>query len=86
MQGFNIKLFNYDAFRGCSEGAVGVQNTLKGHRKPRTYRVLTTHLSRTYHALNFARYFIGIIYIVYNTGEMIYVWERRPFPCYGFLD
>ena len=29
-----------------------------------------THLSRTYHALNFARFFVGIIYIVYNTREL----------------
>ena len=29
-----------------------------------------THLSRTYHALNFARVFVGIIYIVYNTREL----------------
>ena len=71
MQEFNTKLFNYDAFRGYREGVVGVQNTLKDPRKPRTYRVLMTHLSRTYHALNFACYFVGIIYIVYNTREII---------------
>ena len=40
-------------------------------RKPRTYRVLMTHLSRTYHALNFAFNYIGIIYKVYNTGKMM---------------
>ena len=45
--------------------------TLNGPRKPRTYRVLMTHLSRTYHALNFAFNYIGIIYIVYNTREIV---------------
>ena len=29
-----------------------------------------THLSRTYHALILAYDYIGIIYYVYNTGEM----------------
>ena len=71
MQEFNTKLFNYDAFRGCSEGVVGMQNTLKDPRKTRTYLALITYLSRTYHALNFACYFVGIIYYVYNTGEII---------------
>ena len=47
MQEFNTKLFNYDAFRGCSEGVVGVQNTLKDPRKPRTYRVLMTYVYNT---------------------------------------
>ena len=45
--------------------------TLNGPRKPRTYRVLMAHLSRTYHALNFAFNYIGIIYIVYNTREIV---------------
>lgn len=45
--------------------------TLKEYRLSRTYRALTTHLSRTYHALNFACNFVGIIYIVYNTGVLL---------------
>ena len=87
MQEFNTKLFNYDAFRGCSEGVVGVQNTLKDPRKPRTYRVLMTHLSRTYHALiallggdrssRFRENAPGIIYIVYNTRDIIKNQEKK---------
>ena len=45
--------------------------TCRRYRKSRTYRVLIAYLSRTYHALNFADVFVGIIYIVYNTEEMM---------------
>ena len=45
-------------------------------RKSRTYHALISHLSRTYHALNFACIFVGIIYVVYNTEELVFLREK----------
>ena len=59
-----------DVAPGSSGPRKDPEKTLSEARKPRTYRVLISHLSRTYHALNFARVFVCIIYVVYNTREL----------------
>ena len=60
--------------------------TCRRYRKSRTYRALMSHLSRTYHALKFAGVFVGIIYIVYNTGELMIFYLKDDAKIRKYFD
>ena len=78
----DLRFFNTD---NGSDEIIGdlLQRGSTRPQKFRTYRVQVAHLPRTYHALIFHFFFIGIIYKVYNTVMLLFLreeeWRRTLF-------